>query len=64
MEFLLWLLLKKAADNIYIPIGDRWLVFNNMDLIPEIIAQGYKFGKFVSNSKIWPILKSKYNNER
>jgi predicted ABC-type ATPase len=44
--------------NIYIPICDRWLVFDNMDLIPEIIAQGDKFGEFVSNSEIWSTLKS------
>ncbi|WP_394677357.1 zeta toxin family protein [uncultured Sphingobacterium sp.] len=50
--------------NIYIPICDRWLVFDNMDLIPEIIAQGDKFGEFVSNSEIWSTLKSKYHNER
>ncbi|WP_312195270.1 hypothetical protein [Sphingobacterium multivorum] len=50
--------------NIYIPICDRWLVFDNMDLIPEIIAQGDKFGEFVSNSEIWSTLKSKYYNER
>ncbi len=37
--------------NIYIPICDRWLVFDNMDLIPGIIAQGDKFGEFVSNSE-------------
>jgi len=50
--------------NIYIPICDRWLVFDNMDLIPEIIAQGDKFGEFVANSEIWSTLKSKYHNER
>jgi len=50
--------------NIYIPICDRWLIFDNMDLIPEIIAQGDKFGEFVSNSEIWSTLKSKYHNER
>jgi hypothetical protein len=26
--------------------------FDNMDLIPEIIAQGDKFGEFVSNNEI------------
>ncbi len=50
--------------NIYIPICDRWLVFDKMDLIPEIIAQGDKFGEFLSNSEIGSTLKSKYNNER
>lgn len=39
--------------NLYKPICDTWIVFDNMDLVPEIIAKKDEFGEMVINDEIW-----------
>lgn len=39
--------------NLYKPICDTWIVFDNMDLVPEIIAKKDEFGEMVINNEIW-----------
>jgi predicted ABC-type ATPase len=40
--------------KLYIPICDNWLVIDNNDLAPEIIAQGSgKLGEDIKNNDIW-----------
>ncbi|NGM65472.1 zeta toxin family protein, partial [Sphingobacterium sp. SGR-19] len=46
--------------NIYLPICDRWLVLDNMDLTPEIIAQKDEFGEVVVNDEIWSRIYADY----
>ena len=42
--------------NLYIPTCDKWMVLDNMDLNPEIIAQFDEFGKVIINHEIWSII--------
>jgi predicted ABC-type ATPase len=45
--------------TLYIPICDNWLVIDNMDLIPEIVAQGTSsLGEVIINKDIWTIILS------
>ncbi|NGM66855.1 zeta toxin family protein [Sphingobacterium sp. SGR-19] len=46
--------------NIYLPICERWLVLDNMDLTPEIIAQKDEFGEVVVNDEIWSRIYADY----
>ena len=46
--------------NLYLPICNRWFVFDNMDLVPEIIAQRHEFGESIVNSELWSRLKAEY----
>lgn len=39
--------------NIYLPICDRWLVLDNMDLVPKIVAQKDEFGEVIVNNEVW-----------
>ncbi len=39
--------------NLYKPICDTWIIFDNMDLVPEIIAKKDEFGEMVINNEIW-----------
>lgn len=39
--------------NLYKPICDTWIVFDNMGLVPEIIAKKDEFGEMVINNEIW-----------
>ncbi|MEN5055718.1 zeta toxin family protein [Sphingobacterium kitahiroshimense] len=43
--------------NLYKPICDTWIVFDNMDLVPEIIAKKDEFGEVVINDEIWLTIK-------
>ena len=42
--------------HLYSPHCDKWLVLDNMDLSPEIIAKYDEFGKVVVNNEIWSII--------
>jgi len=46
--------------NIYLPLCDRWLVLDNMDLTPEIIAQKDEFGEVIVNDEIWSRINADY----
>jgi predicted ABC-type ATPase len=44
----------KNLLNLYIPICDKWLVFDNINLISKIVAQGSsELGEVIINSDIW-----------
>ena len=43
--------------NLYIPICDSWMVIDNIDEVPEVIANGGINGeKLIKNSDIWSII--------
>jgi predicted ABC-type ATPase len=43
--------------NLYIPICDSWMVIDNIDEVPEVIANGgIKGEKLIKNSDIWSII--------
>ena len=43
--------------NLYIPIVDNWIVIDNMDTKPDIIARGSGEGeKVIINSELWSII--------
>jgi|GEM_PF-880285 len=42
--------------NLYIPKCDKWMVLDNMDLNPEVIAKSDEFGKVIVNDEIWSII--------
>ncbi|RQP13388.1 MAG: hypothetical protein EAS52_19665 [Parapedobacter sp.] len=42
--------------NLYIPKCDKWMVLDNMDLDPEVIAKYDEFGKVIVNDEIWSII--------
>lgn len=43
--------------NLYVPIVDNWIVIDNMDVIPDVIAKGVeKKGKIIINSELWSII--------
>ncbi|MHA4806958.1 zeta toxin family protein [Flavitalea flava] len=52
--------------NLYIPVCNSWLVVDNMDLVPEIIAKsGEGVGKTIINDDIWlSLLKLSEQHER
>jgi predicted ABC-type ATPase len=40
--------------NLYIPVGDNWIIIDNMDAIPDVVA--YKLStekKVILNNDIW-----------
>lgn len=43
--------------NLYIPIVNNWIVIDNMDTVPNIIAKGSEEeNKMIINSELWNIL--------
>lgn len=50
--------------NIYLPLCDRWLLLDNMDLTPEIIAQKDEFGEVVLNDEIWSRIYTDYYGQQ
>ena len=43
--------------NLYIPICDKWLVFDNINLNSKIVAQGSaQLGEVIINNDIWNII--------
>lgn len=47
--------------HLYIPHCDKWMVVDNMDLVPEIIAQNDGFGKVIFNDEIWTVIQQQRN---
>lgn len=42
--------------NLYIPVVDNWIVIDNMEIQPNIIAKGSEKGdKMILNSDLWNI---------
>jgi predicted ABC-type ATPase len=40
--------------NLYIPVGDNWMIIDNMDAIPDVIAYGKGVQeKVIINNNIW-----------
>ncbi|WP_140938650.1 zeta toxin [Sphingobacterium lumbrici] len=50
--------------NLYLPICDRWMIMDNMDLVPEIITQKDEFGEVVVNNEIWSNINACYYGKR
>jgi predicted ABC-type ATPase len=43
--------------NLYIPICDRWIVVNNRNVVPELIARGEQRGEnIIQNHYIWGVI--------
>lgn len=52
----------KNLFDLYIPICNNWLIIDNMDLVPEIIARGTrKLGEDIINNDVWEVLKIQRN---
>jgi len=49
-------LAERLLTHLYISNCDRWLVLDNMDMQPEIIAQYDESGKAVYNDELWNTL--------
>lgn len=50
--------------NLYAPVCDKWMVLDNTDLTPEIIAQYDEFGKVIVNDEIWNIIQQENNGNK
>lgn len=43
--------------NLYIPICDRWIVVNNQNVVPRLIARGTRMGEnIIQNHYIWDVI--------
>ena len=51
----------KNLIELYIPLSNRWMVFDNMDVEPTLVAKCDEFGKAVLNDEIWSIIKQNGN---
>lgn len=43
--------------HLYTPICDRWVVLDNMKLVPQPVAKRDEFGETVFNDELWDIIK-------
>lgn len=43
--------------HLYTPIGDRWVILDNMKLVPQPIVKRDEFGETVFNDELWDIIK-------
>jgi predicted ABC-type ATPase len=45
--------------KLYIPVCDNWIIIDNMDAVPEVIAQGgFSMKKVIKKDDIWNIIVS------
>lgn len=51
----------KNLIQLYTPLCDKWLVFDNMDVEPQVVAKHDEFGEAVLNDEIWSIIKQLSN---
>lgn len=49
--------------QLYKPLCDKWLMFDNMDVEPHLIAKYDEFGEVVLNDEIWSIIKQLGNGD-
>lgn len=53
--------------NLYIPICDSWIIVNNKDVVPELVAKGiFKGEDIVQNHYIWDVINAQskeYGNQ-
>jgi predicted ABC-type ATPase len=55
----------KNLLDLYIPICDNWVVFDNRSSVSEMVAEGAKFlKKSIINADIWNIIKEQRNDDR
>jgi predicted ABC-type ATPase len=55
----------KNLFELYMPICDKWVIIDNKDTVPEIIAeQSSLFGTIIENSDIWEIIMAQSNETR
>jgi len=48
--------------NLYIPIVDKWTIFDNMEVAPNVIAKGTMYDdKMIVNSELWNIFSEQRN---
>lgn len=43
----------KNLVHLYTPYCDKWMVFDNMDMRPDIVAQYDELGKVIFNDELW-----------
>jgi predicted ABC-type ATPase len=54
----------KNLLHLYIPICDNWLVIDNMDLVPEVVAQGSnQLGETIINNDIWKTIRTQGHDD-
>lgn len=45
-------------QHLYIPVCNNWIIVNNMDVLPDMIAQGgINIDTLVGNADIWDIIR-------
>ena len=42
--------------NLYLPVVNNWIVIDNMDTVPNIIAKGSKKEQAIKNPELWDVL--------
>jgi predicted ABC-type ATPase len=47
----------RNLHNLYMPICDEWVLVDNMDLVPDVIAKYDSLGKNVFNYELWDTIK-------
>lgn len=48
--------------KLYMPICEEWVMVNNMNLLPELIAKNDGFGKTIVNNKLWNVILAQQEN--
>ncbi|CAM4434094.1 hypothetical protein SAMN06265348_1354 [Pedobacter westerhofensis] len=43
------------------PVCDEWVLVNNMDLIPEVVAKSIGLVKTMYNDELWKYIKQQYH---
>ena len=49
--------------HLYTPICDRWVVLDNMKLVPQPMAKRDEFGETVFNDELWDIIKKQSDEQ-
>jgi len=47
--------------NLYMPVCDEWVLVNNMDLIPEVVAKSIGLVKTIYIDELWKYIKQQYH---
>jgi predicted ABC-type ATPase len=48
--------------NLYIPVCDNWMIIDNMDAVPDVVAYGGKQEKVIINNDIWEVILEQSNS--
>lgn len=53
----------KNLFDLYMPVCDEWIITNNMELVPELVAQQKKLSPAsIINNDIWVTINKQYND--